>query len=317
MPTTVPAIDTTSRAAVVAAYTDYYLPTVGVAVGWTGSEASCTPGVVSSAYYDATLIRLNYFRAMAGLPGDVVFDAARDADWQSCALIMDKNNYLNHAPDPLDGCYTAGGAAAAAQSSLAATTGVEALDVYLDDEGNETTLGHRRWILFEPQETMAAGSTSSYSALSEFFTPTSDGWGAYLPYIEVAGGNGWLTHPDYVRWIAWPPPRYCPYQLLPNGSKYWSLTSGSGNHYGGNYDMDFSAATVTMTKDNGATPVTVANEGVVTAGYGDETFAWEVPSISYAAPGADTDYEVTIANVGIGTVGQKQTITYTVTVIAP
>ena len=307
MPTTVPAIDTTSRAAVVAAYTDDYLPTVGVAVGWTGSEASCTPGVTSSAYRDATQLRLNFFRAMCGLNGDVTFDATLDANWQSCALIMDKNNYLNHAPDPADGCYTAGGAAAAADSNLAATTSVEALDLYLDDSGNLTTLGHRRWTLYEVHEIMATGSTSGYSALGIVDIPS--GYGTALPYSEATVG-GWLSHPDYVKWVAWPPPRYCPYQLLPDGSTYWSITPASAN-----YAVDFTNATVTMTTDNGATPVT-ATKKTLDPGYGDLTLAWEVAGIDYT-PAADIDYEVTIANVGIGTRGQKQTFTYTVSVIIP
>lgn len=308
MPTSVPAIDTKSRSAVVQAYTDYYLPTVGVTIGWTGDLATCVPGATSSAYRDATLIRLNYYRAMSGLNGDTTFDATQDADWQSCALMMDANNTLDHNPPPSWLCYTAGGDAAAALSDLALDlAGAEAIGAYIDDNGT-TDVAHRRWCLYQVQQTMAIGSTPGANAHGVLMP---GGWGSDLAYSETDLGTGWASHPDYVRWTAWPPPRYCPYQILPASSKMWSLTAASAN-----YAADFSAATVTMTKDNGGSSVT-ANIQTIAAGFGDETLVWSVPSISYGAPGSDTDYEVTVAGVKIGTRGQTQTFTYTVTVIAP
>lgn len=311
MPTTVDPIDTKDRAAVVSAYTNSYLPTVGVAMGWTGDHASCTPGATSSAYRDATILRTNYYRAMAGVSGTVVFDATLDADYQSAALMQAKNAPpLDHNPPVTWLCYTVGGDDASEDANLAlGNGGAEAVGAYMDDNGL-TYAGHRRWVLYPIQVTMATGSVSSPQIANALGVIVPGGYGSVDAYSETVLGNGWLSHPDFVRAVCWPPPRYCPYQILPANSKMWSLSIHA------NASPDFSAATVTMTKDNGATPVT-ANIQALEVGYGDKTLVWEVPSISYAAPGADTDYEVTVGNVGIGTRSQKQTFTYTVTVIDP
>ena len=42
--------------------------TNGVADGWTGSIATCTPGTVSADYLNAALAQTNYFRTMAASP---------------------------------------------------------------------------------------------------------------------------------------------------------------------------------------------------------------------------------------------------------
>ncbi|HEY1740112.1 MAG TPA: hypothetical protein VGI86_15460, partial [Acidimicrobiia bacterium] len=39
----------------------------GVDPAWTGSVSGCNPGTVSQDYLNATLTRINYFRAMAGV----------------------------------------------------------------------------------------------------------------------------------------------------------------------------------------------------------------------------------------------------------
>src|SRR5947209_2976013 len=46
---------------------------------WTGTIATCAAGTVSQAFLDATLLRINYYRAMAGDPANVTFSATYNA----------------------------------------------------------------------------------------------------------------------------------------------------------------------------------------------------------------------------------------------
>jgi hypothetical protein len=60
----------TDRAAVVQFYQTTYQASQGITSGWTGNRGTCAARTTSQAYADATILRVNYFRAMAGLPGD-------------------------------------------------------------------------------------------------------------------------------------------------------------------------------------------------------------------------------------------------------
>ena len=69
------AVDLTNREAVRRFYYTVHEASEGVPAGWTGNVARCDPGTVSADFLDATRTRINYFRAMAGVPSDVVFTA--------------------------------------------------------------------------------------------------------------------------------------------------------------------------------------------------------------------------------------------------
>jgi hypothetical protein len=112
-------VDTTDRAAVVAFFNAHYRPGDTAAMGWTGNYATCTAGTTTPAYADATLERVNYFRAMAGLPGTVVLDSTLNAKDQSAALMMSAQGALSHTPPSSFACYSAAGAQAAGNSNLA------------------------------------------------------------------------------------------------------------------------------------------------------------------------------------------------------
>ncbi|MBX9703038.1 MAG: ATP-grasp domain-containing protein, partial [Silvanigrellaceae bacterium] len=49
--------------------------------------------------------RINFFRALTGYPGDIVFDATKSAKAQEAALMMAANNNLNHYPPNTWACY--------------------------------------------------------------------------------------------------------------------------------------------------------------------------------------------------------------------
>ena len=102
----------------------------------------------------------------------------------------------------------------------------------MSDPGNETTLGHRRWILSNGLGPIGLGSTSEFSCM------------------YVIGGSGSGNSP----WTAWPPPGIVPYELMNLAwatleETGWSIQSDSTN---------LSNAAVTITLDDGTDlPVTV------------------------------------------------------------
>jgi hypothetical protein len=56
-----------------ALYFDEYVPSEGVPSEWNGDIAAGNAGTVSPRYTAAILRRINYYRAMAGLPGAITF----------------------------------------------------------------------------------------------------------------------------------------------------------------------------------------------------------------------------------------------------
>src|ERR1700712_490866 len=51
-----------------------------VPINWTGSLAGGNPGTINPDSLAATLTRINYFRAMAGVPSNVVFTDANNTE---------------------------------------------------------------------------------------------------------------------------------------------------------------------------------------------------------------------------------------------
>jgi hypothetical protein len=281
-------VDTTDRADVVAFFNANYRPGNAVAMGWTGSYATCTAGTTAPAYADATLQRVNYFRAMAGLPGTVVLDATLNAKDQSAALMMSAQGALSHTPPTTFACYSTAGAQAAGSSNLALfAAGPDAITLYMDDAGNSNA-GHRRWILFPPQVTMGTGSAPSMSG-------------------KISSNALWVLGPFGSRpsgpdGVAWPPRGFVPFQVMPSTSNLWSLT------YPG---ADFSAASVTMARGSVSIPVVVQP---LSFGFGDNTLVWKEDGVA-SLPRKDTTYSVLVNNVKIG--AAVRAFAYEVTVIDP
>jgi len=199
---------------------------------WTGSTASCDAGSYSAAGISSTLDSINLYRELAGLPA-VSDSAERNAAAQECALMQQAAGYLNHYPQPGAPCYTASGASAAGQSNLAMAESVAAVDMYMEDPGNSTTLGHRRWLLSNGLGPVGVGSTSGASCL----------WVLY--------GSGGGTE----RWTAWPPPGLFPYQAVSTSyssidATGWSIQSDSVN---------LNSATVTVRSGGQELPVAVSS----------------------------------------------------------
>ncbi len=199
---------------------------------WTGDVASCQAGDTTGTSRANALRLVNLYRALADLPA-VEDDAALNTAAQECALMMKANNQLSHEPPPSWTCWTEAGAGSAATSNIAGGPGVEAVDAYVVDWGNETTLGHRRWILSGTLGPIGLGSTDQHSCMT------------------VVGGSGTAEQP----WTAFPPPGAFPIQafdLTEFGDELdttgWSLQSES---------IDLDAAQVSITANGVEQPVLV------------------------------------------------------------
>jgi uncharacterized protein YkwD len=287
------AIDPLSRADVAAKYQQVFVPQGLVAHGWTGNVGTCTAGTTALPFHTAVIDRVNFYRALSGLPGTVAVtgNATAAANAQSAALMMSANGALSHNPPLGWVCYSSGGASGAASSNLAlGRSGPGAIDLYIDDPGGgNEPVGHRRWILFPPQQAMASGDIPTNTRSNVLWVFATPG-----PRPATPAG------------VAWPPRGFVPYQVLPALSNRWSLSyPGAG----------FSTAVVTMSVGGMAIPVQIDSHSA--NGYGDNTLVWRptigTNAVRYGIGGVDRTYQVQVSNV-TGT-GVPSSFSYSVTVI--
>jgi uncharacterized protein YkwD len=290
-----PTVDPADRGSSERFYREYYLSSEGTDINWTGSHAACGPGTTSAAFRDAVLRRVNYFRAMAGVPADVVFSTESNQMAQAAALMMSANRSLSHSPPPTWTCYSADGAAGAGSSNL--YLGVyawSAISGFMRDCGDGNyAAGHRRWILYPQTQEMGTGDI-----------PPANGFPAANALRVFDAHMREPRPPTRHEFVAWPPPGYAPYQTV---FARWSFS------YAG---ADFSAASVSMSSGGANLPVRL--ERVVT-GYGENTLVW-IPSglgncSDWPRPSGDTVYSVTVRNVMIG--GTSRDFSYDVVVFDP
>ncbi len=312
-----PAVATTinlnplNRYQVSLAYLNYYVPEATVTNGWAGSIASCNAGTTSQAFQDATISRVNLYRALAGLPGNIseFSGSTQQIDDQDAALMFVANGQLNHAPPTTWTCYTSAGATGAGSSNIALGEGEGfnfdgpvAIDAYMDDSGN-VSVGHRRWLLFPPQLQMSDGDIDSTAASN--FSSSNALW-VFGPWSE--------TRPSTPIGEPWPPRGYLPWQLLPATSSYWSLSLENAN---------FSNASVTMTRNGVTLSVSIqatSNNGQPSGSFeGDNTLVWIPTGVTYSKPTQDVVYAITVSGITSngGGASVPTTVSYSVTVIDP
>src|ERR1039458_2517891 len=94
------AVNTDAREEVRSFYNAIYPTSDNVPQGTTADATSCTPGHNSNAFQQAELRRLNWFRALAGLPASIYLDPVDSWGSQQAAVIISANNILNHHPLP-------------------------------------------------------------------------------------------------------------------------------------------------------------------------------------------------------------------------
>ncbi len=287
------AVDRENRADVVRFYETVYQASRGVDSMWKGDIANCDPGTNNLEYAEATLLRVNYFRAMAGLPADVRLNQEWSGGCQAAALACGAANRVAHVITSDWPCYTPAAAQAAATSNLLlGDRGPTAVDTYMDDPGPENgPVGHRRWLMYPPQRWMGTASIPS----------VAPHYGVNV--LRVVGGHG--PRPVSPEWVAWPPSGHVPYQILPRRSNRWSFSMPNA---------DFSQADVTMMR--GETAVAISIEAPYNdRGMADNTVVWLPEGVSIRAPTRDVRYTVRIAGVVVA--GATRAFHYEVVIINP
>jgi Cysteine-rich secretory protein family len=296
-------VDAGSREQVRDFFNAVYTSSDNTPIDSTADQADCMPGTNSPAFAEVTLRRINWFRAMAGIPAAVTFDSSESAKDQQAAVIMSSNGKLQHVGDWTGwSCVTANGTNAAGSSNLAlGSDGPDAITGYIWDYGaNNYEVGHRRWILYPQTQVMGTGDVPLQT------TPTETNLAANATWVFDAnyGGPRPATRTPYV---AWPPAGYVPYQVV---FPQWSFALSNAN---------LSASTVSM-KSNGV-PVAVTIQPYAT-GYGENTLVWYPNSLNPADStvefpfgGTDTVYSITVSNVMIG--AHATNFSYNVTVFDP
>ncbi len=221
-------VDTTDRTDVLAFYNTVYLASENYAseMAWNGDVAGNIAGTTSLAFKNDVQRRVNFYRALVGVPAVITFNDTFSAKDQLAALMLSANqDPITHNPPPTWNDYSADGAEAAGHSNIARGTGIygpAAVDGYMLDFGdNNAEVGHRRWILYSRAQVMGTGDIPDNG-----------------PYL---GSNAlWndinTTNPVAPIFEKWPNAGYSPFPLMP---ARWSVAYR---------DADFTQATVTMTQ---------------------------------------------------------------------
>ena len=292
-------VNTDSREQTRQFYNAIFPSSEGVAMDSTAVTTNCFPGTNSTVFQDATLRRINWFRAMAGVPAIITFDPDESVQDQAAALMMSANNTLQHTGiPPTWSCFTTDGTNAAAHSDLAlGFDGADAITSFIWDFGaGNYFVGHRRGMLYPQTQVMGAGDVPAEGS----FLAANATWVFDANYF----GPRPATSKPYV---AWPPEGFVPYSIV---FPYWSFALSNA---------DFSAATVSMTS-NGV-PVSVSIQTYV-PDYAENTIVWVPMGLdpttaftTFPFSGTDTLYTVTVTNINVGT--NTVGFTYNVTLFDP
>ena len=266
------AVDRFDRQDVLSFYNCIYTASEGYAnkINWNGSIGSCDAGTTAASFKDDVLRRVNFYRAMVGMSGDIVFNASLSSKCQEAALMMSAEGALSHSPKNSWECHTSDGADAAANSNLAlGSYGAGAIDSYMVDAGsNNAPVGHRRWILYSRAQIMGTGDV-----------PASAG----QPSANALWVIGSFKPAPAPQFVAWPNDGYIPVNLVP---ARWSLSYPGAN---------FSGASVTMTQGGANVPLSIVSSNA--SGIGENTIVWEPVGIP-ATVTADVPYVVTVSSIG-------------------
>jgi len=216
---------------------------------WSAGADRCDLGALPEPTRQASIGWVNYYRRMAGL-GAVAEDRSDRAPAQACAVLLERNGQLSHAPPAAWACATLMGRDAAARSNLSGSPGFpmspwHSVRNWIDEARDlSNTLGHRRWLLSPELRSIAYGQTGSFACMTL-------GLGA--------------RDPRAPQWIAWPPAGWVPSAVM---STTWSFSRPGASAAG---------AQVQVWRDGVAQAVGMT---VRRAGYGDDTISWELPAAS-------------------------------------
>jgi hypothetical protein len=290
-------VDLTSREQSRQFFRAVYAASEGVPAGFTGNVAAGNAGDTSGAFKEAVRLRVNFFRAFAGVGGEITFNPSLSAKCQQAALVGSANNSIAHSPPTNARFYSAAAAEAAGKSNLALIdTGPAAITAYMRDAGaHNAPVGHRRWLLYPQTREMGTGDVP----VSVEFNATNALW----ILDSNASGPRPATRQPYV---AWPPAGYVPHNLV---FPRWSLSVAGA---------DFSQAYVSVRRNGETLPVAIDS---LASGFGENSIVWLLDRqnssavTNLPAPTADTTYAVEVVNVMVA--GSSQSYRYNVIVYDP
>ena len=294
-------------------------------IGWTGNYTGI-PGKTSVEFARDIERRLNYFRAMCGVPANATVNSnapvvikpgqihqpapnVSKAEAAQLAALMLIHNYnpttganpgFSHDPLPAVTGWSKAAWNACAHGNLAfGLFGPGAVSEYFIEElatGTSTSawnalVGHRRWLLNPKATSFASGDQPGTSASRP---PTNA--------LYVIQNNNELKADPTPGFVAYPAPGYFP---APLNSRYWSFSLAGA---------DFSSAKVVLTD---SFEKSVKLTGVTSnTSYGDPALLWEVSgSAAVQSVSADTTFKVKVT--GIKGIGIPSAVDYSVTLINP
>lgn len=308
----VPPVNTFNRAQVCDQYRDYYLPSGHVLPLWNGNVAAGSPGALDLAYLKATLRRINYFRSMDGLPGNIVFDPVTNARCQQAALMMAHAHAISHTPPSSWKFYSRVVALTALHSDLCldwhGDQGPGAIDRYMDDPGEHNAcVGHRRWLLCPGSTVMGTGVIPARASAHPGVNVTWVSAGLPPRFTEVSADLAVSRLPSAPA-ASWPPPGFVPARFV---FARWSFSLTNA---------DFKHATVQVSKAGRPLAVTQSRVEYQSAPDGGGTYlgantlVWTLPG-NCVCPTCDETYRVRISDVRVA--GRSRDFAYTVTSIDP
>ncbi len=283
-----PWFDTSDRDAVVAGFeAEFGAPQPSLA--WDGDHGRCQAGTSTAPFREATLRRVNYYRAMAGVVADVVEDSSYSAKAQRAAMMMSAEGELTHDPAESFACYDDVGREGAANSNLyLGRNGPLAIDGYIEDPGDRNVdVGHRATILHPPTRLMGVGDVASTNA----WASANALWVFDDRVFDEESSTDRPPMREDRRFVAWPPRGYVPGLVV---HPRWSLTVA--NH-------DFSRATISLYRiDPGRSPVPIPVTVVSRSGAPGHvplpTLVWEPePGTIDTTPAVDQLYLVVVDDV--------------------
>jgi hypothetical protein len=236
----------------------------------------CNAGSLKQGAFLDTLARLNMFRWLSGL-GPANDDESLDQAAQLCANLeawWDFNSGLSpHTPPSNTKCYTELGGKTAGESNLAwgSNSPAQAIDQFVEDNGNEATMGHRRWIVNPPLGPVGIGYWRGGGQFGDGMC------------LRVFGAQGKGPNPP---WVAVPNQGYVPVEVAQWTWTFHGSLSGIAN------------AQIKMQRVDDGAPLEVTVQ-TLQQGFAQDAISWKPAGWTVEA---GKTYRVTVSGIGGGDV---------------
>ena len=160
-------------------------------------------GKLSDEYLKIPFKMLNFARFMVGIPNEVTNDSSYEKLAQDASLLMKVNNKMAHTGQPKpknmnDKLYNSGAKGCkSCNISYGRDNLYENVEGWIVDNGNFTTMGHRRWILNPPMKKTGFGKVGVFAAMYCFDNSFGDTPYKNIPWpcrnmtLEFANTSHW------------------------------------------------------------------------------------------------------------------------------